>query len=343
MISPEAFAEDLSFRAGEVLADGGARRETFAIGSTVFELVAPAGLANDWLGRAFTGAAAAEPPDSPLHRLLAWSGTHRSTSPPERPWGPSDHEPLGIVQSFTNERVRCAFDVHTSSLIVSDGLRDASYTWYPDISSLPAWAKASPFRIPLSWLLNRNGMQMVHGAAVAMGARAALLAGAGGAGKSTTALACALEGMGYLGDDYCAIEPDAGKVHRVYCTAKVLPATLTLLPALRPMLVNPERIDEEKGVIFLEEGDVPLVASADLKSLLLPRFSEGASTSFSPASRSEAIRAILPSTVGGLMGGTAVTPRHILKLVQQVPAFHLDLGTDPGGVVSAIAAHLSEQ
>ena len=342
MSPPEAFARELSARAAAALADGKGRRATFAIGEATFELMAPAGDADDWLGRAFAHRAAAPRLEFPHHRLFAWGGTDSSTSPPERPWGPADHEPLGVISTYSNDRVRCAFDVHTSSLIVFDHVHGASYTWFPDVAALPAWARASPFRIPLSWLLNRHGMQMVHGAAVAIGARAVLLAGAGGAGKSTTALACALAGMGYLGDDYCAIEPDAGKVHMVYRTAKVLPSTLAMLPALRAMLVNPERIDEEKGVIFLDAGDVPLVASADLRAVLLPRFAEQAATSLSPASRPEAIRAILPSTVGGLMGGTAVTAHHILKLVQQVPAFHLNLGTDPGGVVAAISSHLSE-
>src|SRR5262249_43157012 len=160
---------------------------------------------------------------------------------------------------------------------------------------LPAWAKASPFRIALSWLLNRNGMQMVHGAAVSVGNKAALLAGAGGAGKSTTALACALAGMGYLGDDYCAVEPSSRKVHMVYRTAKVLSPTVAMLPALRHWLANRDRIGLEKGVMFLKTGDVQLVRSATLSAIMLPHLSSEGRTHIFPASPADAIRAILPS------------------------------------------------
>jgi hypothetical protein len=172
---------------------------------------------------------------------------------------------------------------------------------------------------------------------VSVGGRAALLAGAGGAGKSTTALACALAGMGYLGDDYCAIEPAAGKVHMIYRTAKVLPTTLAILPKLHDWLVNADTMAVEKGVMFLGRDDVTLVPSAGIAAILLPRLSQDGATRLSPAPRAAAIHAILPSTVGGLMGGTAYTPKAILELVQGAPAFHLDLGRDVVSITDAVA------
>jgi hypothetical protein len=271
-----------------------------------------------------------------MHSISVWDGTR--TAPPDRPWGETGHEPLGVVSDYSDDRVRCAFDIHTSSLIVHDRAARHSYTWYPDIASLPAWAKASPFRIPLSWLLNQSGMQMVHGAAVSIAGRAVLLAGAGGAGKSTTALACAMAGMGYLGDDYCAIDPECRTVHMVYRTAKALSSTLQMIPRLRPWVVNMDRVAEEKGVILFDSPGLDLVRSADLGAILLPRVSADGRTRVVPASRAEAMRALLPSTVGGLMGGTDFTPKALLKLIQTLPSFTLDLGANLGSVTDAVAA-----
>ncbi|WP_157100120.1 hypothetical protein [Rhodoplanes sp. Z2-YC6860] len=184
-------------------------------------------------------------------------------------------------------------------------------------------------------------MQIVHGAAVAINGRAMLLAGNGGAGKSTTALACALAGFEYLGDDYCAVEPKAGKVHLVYRTAKAFPRTLALLPSLEDRVDNLDRIAVEKGVMFLSPNDVKLRPSADLTAILLPRVSEdGGPPRLVPASRDETIKAVLPSTVGGLMGGTSVTPRLILELVRSVPAYHLLLSPDINAVTDAVATRL---
>lgn len=329
-----AFAAKVADRADAALT--GASSKRFAIGDVPFAIVASAA-SHDHLSRALLVPDVGKNSEK-VHSIAVWDGTDPRIAPPNRPWGETGHEPLGVVADYSDDRVRCAFDVHTSALIVHDREARRFYTWYPDIASLPAWAKASPFRIPLSWLLNQSGLQMVHGAAVSIGGRAVLLAGAGGAGKSTTALACALAGMGYLGDDYCAIDPERKTVHMVYRTAKALSSTLRMIPRLRPWVVNVDKITEEKGIMVFDSPGLELVRSADLAAILLPRVSADGRTRIVPAARAEAVRALLPSTVGGLMGGTEFTPKALLALVQALPSFALDLGTDLGAVTQAVAS-----
>jgi hypothetical protein len=339
MMDGEAFAVAVGDRASSALSRAPLRTAEFAIGPFAFTLTAPAGTDESWMGRAFLQRETANA--APAHSLFAWDGVTADNLPPPRPWEETAPEPLGVVASHSNDAVRCAYDIVIDSLIVSHFAVDRSYTWFPEIAALAPWAKASPFRIPLSWMCNRYGMQIVHGAAVAIDGRAALLAGNGGAGKSTTALACALAGFEYLGDDYCAIEPAAGKVHLVYRTAKLFQRTLALLPSLEDRVDNLDRIAAEKGVMFLSPNDVKLRPSAELTAILLPRVCEdGGSPRLLPASRDETIKAVLPSTIGGLMGGTSVTPRLILELVRSVPAYHLLLGPDINAVTDAVATRL---
>ena len=249
MTGAETFAAEAALRASAALARRRTREEIFSIGRVSFRLVSCDEKPDEWLGRAFLGGSEnpAQIAASALHRLVAWDGIAPEALPPPRPWHPNDYEPLGVVRSYSNEAVRCAVDIHTDSLIIFNHAQNSSLTWYPSIVDLPAWAKASPFRIILSWLCNRHRMQIVHGAAVAIDGRAVLLAGAGGSGKSTTALACALAGLGYLGDDYCAVEPGAGKVHMVYQTAKLFRPTLDMLPALDTWIDNRDRLDAERA------------------------------------------------------------------------------------------------
>jgi hypothetical protein len=342
MTPAETFAQEVARRASAALSGTKTRCDTFSIGAARFRLIAPDCAADQSLGSAFPRA-----PDGPAHSVsdahqaVVWDGIDQDSLPPERPWSPTAHEPLGVVATYSNEAVRCAFDIHTSSLIIYNFARNTSHTWVPSIRALPAWAKASPLRIIVSWLCNRHGMQIVHGAAVAIDGRAVLLAGAGGSGKSTTALACALAGMDYLGDDYCAVEPAAGKIHMVYRTAKVTSSTIAMLPALEKWIFNRNRLDAEKGVIFFGANGPRLARSAGLAAILLPRVDSGFRSSLRPATRDDAIRAILPSTVGGLMGGTAITPRLIMELVRSVPAYHLALGTDINSAADTIASRLT--
>ncbi len=336
MMAPEALAEVAASRASAALTKRRVRKERFSIGGWPFQLIAPEDRPGEWLGRAFPVLDHHEKQNSAdCHQLTAWDGTGREALPP---WEPNDLVPLGVLERFSNEAIRCAVDIPTDSLIVCNFAQDWSLTCYPSIHDLPAWAKASPFRIILSWLCNRQGMQIVHGAAVALEGHAVLLAGPGGAGKSTTALACALAGLAYLGDDYCAIEPRTGQVHMVYRTAKLFKSSLDLIPSLFALIDNRDKIDMEKGVIFLRGDEVSLARSAKLSAILLPRVGNGSATTLYPATRADAVKAILPSTVGGLMGGTSVTPRLIMELVHSVPSFHLALGKDLKSVVDTVAS-----
>jgi hypothetical protein len=337
---PEAFAAAVAQRASAALSKRATRRDLFHVGDVAFEIEAPADDAHGWLGRAFLpGAGPPAKTTASPHRLFTWDGTETDTLPPPRPWPPKAIEPRGVVESHSNEAVRCAVDMDTNSLIVYSFAENLSHIWFPNISEMPLVAKTSPFRIQLSWLCNLHRMQLVHGAAVAIGGRAVLLTGKGGSGKSTTALGCALAGMQYLGDDYCVVEPSAGKVHMLYRTAKLLKKTLDIMPC--PGVVeNPDRLDIEKGVVFLEPSDVHLLRSAALSAILLPRVEPDAPTRLYPATREEAIKAILPSTIGQLMGGTSASPGLIMALVRNAPAFHLTLGGDRKSVTDTIASRL---
>ncbi len=341
MTTPECFAEEVSRRATVRLSQNRIRDESFRIGAIRFRVAGSNTNPARWLGRALfpdTEACVRETRDS--HRLVFWDGIDAASSPPKRPWGPSDHMPLGIVTSFSNDNVRCGFDIQVNSLFVYDLASNTSSTWFPNIAELPAWALASPFRVPLSWLCNLNGMQIVHGGAVALEGRAVLLAGPGGAGKSTTALACVLAGLGYMGDDYCAVEPAAGNIHMVYRSAKLFKSSLEMLPVLATKVINSDRIADEKGVLYLDPDHAHLVPSAKLSAILLPHVGIGTKSNVAPATRAQAIKAILPSTVGGFMGGTAATARMILELVRSVPAFHLELGSDLDAVADIVATSL---
>ena len=340
MTEIESFVEAITERASSVLSSG-AREQTFYIGELPFTLIGSAAT-QDRLGRAFlNGRELLEGAPKFLHRLAIWDGTTQQAMPPKPPWDERDYSPFGIVRRYSNRDVRFAFDVETSSLIVYNFASNASHTWLPSIVQLPIWATASPCRIVLSWLCNLHGMQIVHGAAISIDNKAVLLAGKGGSGKSTTALACALAGWAYLGDDYCAVEPGSGKVHLVYRTAKVTPATLKLLPSLEAWVANPEQNIEEKGVIFLEADQLTLLPSANLSAILLPHIGMGRVSTIYPADRSEVIKAILPNTVMQLMGGTTITPQLIMQLAHSLPAFHLSLGTDLASVPGTIASQLS--
>ena len=213
------------------------------------------------------------------------------------------------------------------TLLLLDGDRGAF--WARDAEALPRWETAAPLRTLLRWALREHGLHLVHGAAVVGARGAALLAGRSGAGKSTTALAAAEAGLGYVGDDYCAVElGDPPRVHALYAVGKVDAAGLRRVPGLRVLPGGPTPDGKE---LVVPRG---LTRSAPLVSIVLPRVGRGAP--LAPATSAEALSALATSILL-LPRSTQADLDALGALVRALPAYGLQLGDDPAAI---LAKHL---
>ena len=258
------------------------------------------------------------------------------------PWGADDFRPLGLVRPFCTDRFLTAVDVHTASLSLYDRRSSTARFWLEDAQHMAYWQAASPLRLILSWWASTLGMQLTHVAAVTGPRGAALLVGGAGAGKSTTSLSCVVGGLGFLGDDYCLLDPadGAATVHRVYSTAKLRPDAFERLPQLLPLARNRSRLDREKAVLDLAPTFAgSLVESAPVRAVVIPRVTGRFRTrAVSPGS---VLRAMAPSTVFGLFGATDGSLSTLARLSRTVPGYEVELGRDLDGVVDAIAELVS--
>jgi hypothetical protein len=257
------------------------------------------------------------------------------------PWSRQDFEPLGIVEPFSDDRYRTAVDIHTASLSVFDRETATARFWLEDATHMAYWQSAEPLRLILSWWAATIEMQLTHVAAVAGSAGAALLVGGGGAGKSTTSLSCLAGGLGFLGDDYCLVAPrPEPTVHRVYNTAKLLPAAFDRLPGLRALARNADRLDREKAVLDLVPAYTSgLVESAPVCAIAIPRIT--GRFAVRPVSRGSVLRAMAPSTVFGLLGATPESLATLADVARRVPGYEVELGDDVDCVVSTMASLVS--
>jgi hypothetical protein len=153
-----------------------------------------------------------------------------------------------------------------------------------------------------------------------------LLAGRGGSGKSTTALACLSAGMRYAADDYCLLANDPQPtVYSLYNTGKLETAQAQRFPQLAHLARN----SGDKAVFFLnEQFPAQLVAEMPLRAILLPRVTGQRETILQPAAPGEALQALAPSTIFQLPGGGAADFRFLAVLVKQLPCYRLGLGTE---------------
>ncbi|WP_338605184.1 hypothetical protein [Desulfoferula mesophila] len=245
----------------------------------------------------------------------------------------------GELKGLLEDDFMAAFHPGPNIFSLLDVKNRRAIYWANDAAEVPWHETGSPMRSILSWWTASQGYQFAHGGAVGVDGKSVLIVGKGGSGKSTTCLACLNAGLQYLGDDYTLIDTrEEPRVFSLYNTAKLKgPADLARFPQLTPHLVNAERLDSEKAMLFLHgDFDGQIIAQSPLKAILIPVVMDQEHTKILPAGPAAGLAALAPSTIFQLPGSGRQSLRNIAELVQRVPCYSLRLGRDLAGVAETI-------
>lgn len=206
-----------------------------------------------------------------------------------------------------------------------------------DSGELTPYELAKPFLFPLLlWHCDR-GVEVIHAALVEKGSQGVLFAGREGAGKSTAAMACLQRGFNYLGDDYVGLRSTSdGKFvgHSLYNTIWLDRSHASQFPEIASHMIP--GTSQKLPVVLSEVYPDRLALFASIRFLVLPRFVDGAVCRTLPASRSEAIFALAPTSVIKRPCAGQSGLDKIAALVESVPAFTLELGADVAGLTACI-------
>lgn len=262
--------------------------------------------------------------------ILVWDTASTGVSPPPPPWDQSDFRARGEIHGFEGDGVRTAFHPGPDVLSMYDSSTGTALFWTPDAGALPDYQVGSPFLHILHWWSEANRLTLIHAGSVGAGGAGVLLAGRGGSGKSTTALACAWSGMHYVSDDYCLLETaGSDRVHSVFNTGKLDAHSLALLPQYRALAADQVVDAGEKAMIFLKDAMPDRMAAAlPVHAVLLPQPSGRDRTRVRSASPGEALRALAPSTIFQLSGAGGLALKELGDLVRRVACYRLDLSRD---------------
>jgi hypothetical protein len=250
---------------------------------------------------------------------------------------------------------------------------------YRNIDESPPWELAIPFRIVLNSWFQRFGGQIIHGAAVGDEHHAVILAGAGGAGKSSTALSClGHPGLYYLSDDLCLLRdagggpgdraeplPEAGStanngsgrragapaaippvdaapvVFSLYNSIKIRRESLAQFAGMHLSHLEHLPLDRGKPTFFLyPRHRERLARERPVCAVLLPRITHRPETRTRPASPRDAWRVLIPSTFAVVMGERKTAARNMFRLTGNLPVYWLDLGVDRRQIADTIHAFL---
>lgn len=297
---------------------------------------------------------ATEPTATPDLTICLWDNASTGTQLPlligslvellRRHWG----EFLGTrkeIKAYDSDRIGTNFHIGPDILSLLDRQRNLAYYWIEDAQNIPYWEKGSPFQVILNWWTSEHQCQYVHAGAVGTPAGGVLLAGKGGSGKSSTALACIDSPLLYASDDYCLVRTDPTPyVYSLYNTAKLKgQEDLERFPHLAPLVNNVDRLEMEKAMLFLHQHyPKKVVHGFPIKAVLIPQVTGKRDTNLRPATAGMALRALAPSTIFQLAGSGQTAFQTMSSLVKQVPCYILELGTDMAQIPEVILGLLSQ-
>jgi hypothetical protein len=212
-----------------------------------------------------------------------------------------------------------------------------------DPEQLPGWERAKPLSLPLSVWGSDLGLLALHAGAVARHGRAALFAGPSGSGKSTCALVCAAAGFEFLSDDLVLAE--AGRpwhVWSLYGSAALAPPAPRMsrdrAGGAKAMGCASPAVSPPAKELVAAGGTVirSVAQEAEPAVLLLPRLTDAPATRLRPASRTEALVRLAPSSLLRRAVPAERNLRQIAQLVALLPVYWLDMRHGPGDIPDVV-------
>ena len=233
------------------------------------------------------------------------------------------------------------FDGIKSCSLYDEETNQAGF-WIEDAANIPYYEKACPFRFIFQWWLRRNGGQLIHAGAVGNQQGGVLITGRDGAGKSSTCLSCLENGMLYASDDYTALSLNPlPRAHSLYNSLKLDEHGLNRFAHWKKRFEEQSMRGPDKAAIFLHRYfPEKIVSGFPITAIVLPRVSDLRISKLSRVSPAESLRRLAPGTLFQMRVANQNDFQFLKELVNRLPSYCLDLGTDTASVREAVAGLL---
>jgi hypothetical protein len=230
---------------------------------------------------------------------------------------------IGLPEGFVAVK-----NSHENSFIWIDRNKKIILYIIQDISFITPNEQVAPLRSIFHLWYRDSRFFMCHAAGIAVDGQGVLLTAKGGSGKSTSSLASIMDGLNYAGDDFLLVDSEECIAYSLYNVAKLELPQFEIFKELKPFIENIESTPKEKGQVFLSKiYPKQICIKFKIKALLVPVFSRGESTSVFKCSKSEAIKALVPSSIW-IMRGSPSSANKMISFINKLDCYSLSTGTD---------------
>jgi len=258
-----------------------------------------------------------------------WDSASTSVACPTPDWPESLFTSRGDIRGLDNPGMRIAYFNWLRLLNVYFPEKGRAYYCMAEANPFPIQQFGSPALTIFSWWFKTLGWQFTHAAAVGTDRGGVLIAGHGGAGKSTLAFSTLGTPLRYLSDDYCVLVPETPpKVMALYNSGKLTDTSLALLPSLRNRTANGQDSQREKAIFFLhEQFPSEQLFQTPLRAIVLSVL-DSRETSLTQIGPHEILSVVGHSTMVQLAGSSNTDFFRINKLIHSLPNYRLRHGSD---------------
>lgn len=216
----------------------------------------------------------------------------------------------------------------------SQGLWGADYTRNRYYSCIMNWAERTkitgfnPLLVPLfRWAYNED-MMLMHAAVVGVGGRGVLLGARGGAGKSTLAAACLMNGMDFVADDYVLLSRQGSLCAMpLFRTIGLSSDMEELLQTGLPILKG-ERARNEK--LLLDASGRQFCDSLRIEALIFPSISSDGESRIEPIPPGKMLAQMVYSSLTQFEVSRDVSiVREMLERLRGLFVYEMHLSRDP--------------
>ncbi|MCL2439666.1 MAG: nucleotidyltransferase family protein [Alphaproteobacteria bacterium] len=199
-------------------------------------------------------------------------------------------------------------------------------------------------------IMMASGRAVLHSAAVGTNGKGVLLAGRGGAGKSSLAISALLNGLDYVSDDYVALKKDGGGVsaHPIYATTALSDFSVRNLPGFNGVVIS-DNWNGKKKIYDLEPHVADFAKSLVIKAVVLPNITGAAKPSINKIDKGRVIVQMLHSTIGQVcydkdpssrspvcMQSSPAHMVHLMSFVKDLDFYEIDLSPDFDANINAL-------
>lgn len=216
--------------------------------------------------------------------------------------------------------------------------------WFTQPGRIASWHVARPLLHAFKGLSLETPWVPIHAAAVAREGRAVVVVGMSGAGKTSIALAAAMTGWDYLGDDAILVRPDPPTAAALYTSCRVRTDMFEVFAgAMTASLGLSDDAGETKAELDVARLGACRTGSARIAAILVPERAGARRPTYTRVGRSETVRKMVMAARQSIKGDDDVAFAKLAALVRDVPCYLFDPGPDPFAAAGALGGLLSQE